>query len=267
MRGAGLRTLSCGLIIGISLGFVLANTFYRANGAEKGSLSLLTQVQTGTSAPLINSSQQTIEPAKSANQTNRNENILSADELHHAIVKADADKGNLPLQRNLGIALFRYAALEQKTDLLPHAVRLLKRADQESFLKDKELHEVLGDALFVLAQQGEPQKMSLAREAYRKALRIDPKNPDLIVNIGLTYFLEQPSNPSAAILLYNQALSLHPTLEGNEKALENLTIALLSLGQTVKAAQTLKELQLVNPQNKAISDLQTQITQRQLTKQ
>jgi tetratricopeptide (TPR) repeat protein len=263
MGVAGLRTLTLGLIFGLIIGFILANIIYRTNGAEQPRLSLQTQNQSKPTGAVSNSQEGSGGAADaSENQLDDSENTLTVDELHQAVIKADGDKDNLQLQRDLGIALFRYAVLEQKTDLLPDAVRLLERAATKTFVKDKELHETLGDALFVLAQLEESSKMPLARAAYQKALEIEPKNEDLLVNIGLTYFFEQPPNPPAAIKQYKQALEFQPF---NEKALESLTIALLALRQTAKAAESLKKLQQVNPQNNHINDLQTQVNQLELT--
>lgn len=260
MRRISLRTLVLGLFLGSVSGFILANTIHRNDvGAERQG----PRVQTKAQAPPFN---QTANPEQSNNsraaiENSENDNSLSPVELRQAIVKADENKDNHELQRNLGIALFKYAVLEQKTDLLPDAVRLLERADQKYLSKDRELFETLGNALFVLARQQEPEKMILARAAYQKAFQIEPKDAGLLVNIGLTYFYEEPSNPSAAIIQYKRALILQPL---DEKALENLTRACLSLGQIAKARENLKRLQEINPQNKALDDLQTELSQQQI---
>ncbi len=248
------------LILGLSLGFILANISFRFDEGRQPPLNSRTNTQT-VSPPFANkpqnSSQTTAAPADPEGSSS-----LSVSELRQAVDKADQDEKNLRLQRNLGIALFKYSALEHRVDFLPDAIRLMERAVRTPFSRDRELDETLGNALFVQAQQVEPDKMPLARQAYQRALQAEPGNADLIVNIGLTYFLEQPSDPAAAITQYNQALKIQPR---SEKALENSVIALLALKQKVNAGETLQKLRQINPQNESLNDLQSQVNQGLVT--
>ena len=248
------------LILGLSLGFILANISFRfAEGRQNFNLNLQTQAQINSAdSPHKANKSDNLDKPSAPSAVDSESGSLSINEVQQAIKKADQDVDNLQLQRDLGTALFRYSALEHRADFLPDAIRLMERADQKTFSEDKELHETLGNALFVEAQQVDSNKMSLARQSYQKALQIEPNNADLIVNIGLTYFFEHPSNPAAALTQYNQALKIQPR---NEKALENLIVVLLALKQSLKANERFQELRQLNPDNQSLTDLQSQVNQ------
>ncbi|MEP6925219.1 MAG: hypothetical protein ABI954_12195 [Pyrinomonadaceae bacterium] len=248
MRTVARGVTILGLTLGLGTGFILANVFYRSESERVG-----LQSQTPVSASLVNT-----QPSV---QKNTVEESLTEGELQQAIESAERDQNNLQLQRKLGLALFHYALLEQRSDLLPDVIRLLERAEQKASSKDKELYQTLGDAMFVWASQKELGKMPLARAAYQKALEVEPKDADLLVSIGLTFFNEVPPKPAAAIEKYIQALRFNPN---HEKGLESLTIALIKIHKTAEAALALEKLHQVNPQNEFLDDLQTSLNQQQL---
>src|SRR4029079_7426476 len=53
---------------------------------------------------------------------------LSNDEIRAKIAEADRNPSNLAFQKNLGLALYRYATLKKDADLLAESARLLERA-------------------------------------------------------------------------------------------------------------------------------------------
>lgn len=259
MKQAGLKNLLIGLTFGLSSGFVLANVIDRTDERVTPKINLPAEQRLESSQSQVNSSENS--GPKLVNSNAGDANKLSDEELHEVIARADKNKDDLKLQRNLGIALFKYASLEQNGELMLDVIRFLERADKKAFSKDKELYETLGDALFINGKQDNAQ-IHLAREAYLKGLKVDPQNADLKVNIGVTYFSQNPPNPSAALSQYNQALILDLS---NERALENKIIALIALKKNSEARKNIKRLAQVNPRNSALNDLQTQINQTDLT--
>lgn len=66
----------------------------------------------------------------SSNESTENQTglALSDEEIREKIAEADRNPNNYPFQKNLGLALYRYAAMKQDADLLAEAGRFLSRA-------------------------------------------------------------------------------------------------------------------------------------------
>lgn len=237
-----------GIIVGLTLGFVIANGFSRAE-LENRRLS----AQAGQAPP--------VSPQAQASPEQNGSERLSVEELRQAVSRADANPNDVKLQRDLGIALYRYAGLEQNASLLVDSIRLLERAEAKAKADDTELLATLGNAQFILARQSEPARIIKARTAYQKALKANPKNADLIVDLGLTYFFAEPSEPQQALKAYLQALEANPS---HERALESVVNAYLKVGNSREAAVYLDKLKAVNPNNFALSDLQVQLAQSEI---
>lgn len=254
MRTGNAAYIFLGLILGLITGFFLSNGVYRSE-IEKRKMNAWLPFPATAASSLSNEVQVNSQTSEAS---------LSPDELRNAIASADSDSQNLQKQRSLGLALYQYAVLEQNVELLVDVVRLLERAEKAASPQDKELLVTLGDAFFVLGQETDSQKIKQARAVYQKALKGGSKDADLHTKIGLTYFYAQPSEPLQAIKAYTQAL------EGNanhEKALENLILAQLELQKAEEAAANLKKLRQLNPQNTALSDLETQLAQQKIAAQ
>ena len=260
-----MRLLLLFLLVGLGLGFILANAAFRLDqnrpdeSVPAPSLNSPASADS-SSAPADDSNplRQTTTDAKTTE-----EGRLSVDELRQAIAKAEQDKDNAPLQRNLGIAVFKYSALEQRVDFLPDAVRLMERALPKTSAKDRELNETLGNALFVLARQGQPGRMPSARQAYQRALQAEPDNAELLVNLGLTYFFDRPTDPAAALSQYTKALKIDPR---SEIAIESSIVAWLALKQNAKAVEGVHKLRQLNPHNDRLNDLESEVNQALLNK-
>lgn len=251
MKSGSIGYLLVGVISGLILGFILANGFSRAESENRRLANTAVKSAPATSPQI-----------QTSDNTDRRE-TLSPDELRQAIAKADAEPQNLELQRNLGLALYRYAGMEQNSALLVDAVRLLERAAPKVSAADNEFFGTLGNAQFIMARRGEPQRMVQARAAYQQMLKSDPKNVDVLVDIGLTYFFDTPAQPQQALQFYSQALAVNSTHEG---ALENSIIAFIKLDKGSEAAAALEKLKAANPNNAALSDLQIQVAQLEIAK-
>jgi tetratricopeptide (TPR) repeat protein len=251
MRSGNFGYWLAGILLGLVAGFTLANSFYRAQ---------LQAVNLNVEQAVPN----LVQPKGEVGTANSNPDQLnlSDEELHQAIARADNNPEDLQLQRKLGLSLYRYAVLEQQSGILPDVIRILKRAEQDSLQKDSELFVTLGDALLVLGREGESQKIIEARSFYQKALQVEPKNADFFVGLGLTYLLAEPSNPSQALIQFQQALQLNSR---HERALGNVVAAYLALKKDKEAADNLERLRQLNPQSTVLKDLQIQISQRQIS--
>lgn len=243
-------TTVLGLGLGLAIGFGFANLSHRF---ESQTQSQIIQLQPAS-------------PSKSPDppttvQDDRSDSILSREELEQSIANADNHRSDKKLQRDLGLALFRYAQLEGDTDLLSDVVRLLDRASQEKSLQNKDLYQTLGDSLFILAKKNDLKKILATRDAYKKALQLDSADADLLINIGLTFESQDPADYRMAIKQYNQALQLK---QNYQKGLEFLARVLVKNREIAQAEIVAQKIKLLYPSSNALAELQASINQEKL---
>lgn len=236
-----------GLLLGFIIGFIFANQVNR--GPSDGVRQTAAGRQpSGPAQPGAAPTQQTAGEARSG---------PTEEEIRDAIAKADARAEDLALQRNFGMVLYRYANQTRNAGLLPDVARMLKRAYQAD-PKDRDLAVSLGNVLFDMGQATDPSYFKEAREYYLKALEMKADDPNVRTDLGLTYYFGQPSDPQRAIAEYRKSLAIDPR---HEPTLQNLSAALISVGQTQEAQKMIDQLGALNPQNPALSDLRAQMAQ------
>lgn len=250
MRLANLTYTASGVLLGLTLGFVLANNAFRASRGQIPSAGS----ETGAAV-----ASQTALNAAPAPQTN-NSSELSDQELGGAIARADSRPTDVKLQEEIGLAVSRYALLENRFEILPDAVRVLKRAaDSEANRNNFALFAALGGAALVLFEQnGEQNLLNEARAAFQKAAQANSRDANSQIGLGLTYQLAQPADYQTAIEHYRRVLIVD---QRNEAALEKLTAALAANKQKAEAEKSLALLKRINAKNRAIQDLEIRIAQ------
>lgn len=195
--------------------------------------------------------------AQSASPQNDSESSLSGEEIRQKIAQADQNPANISYQKNLGIALYRYAAMKQDSDLLNEVARLLNRV-YEKDSKDFEVLVTLGNVYFDIGYlKKENENFLKARELYQKALEQKATDDGLRTDYGLTFFLEKPPQTDKAIAEFQKALQTNPE---NERALESLTQAFLSQNKIEEAEKTLAKLKEINPDNQSLPDLSNKVS-------
>ena len=85
-----------------------------------------------------------------------------------------------------------------------------------------------------------------AAKYFMKALEIDPKNTDVRSDLGLTFYLREPSDNERAIREYRKSLDIDPN---HEPSLQNLSIVLKRMNAKKELNKTLSRLKKVNPKN------------------
>ncbi len=183
---------------------------------------------------------------------------LSEEDLRRAIARGDASPNDVNMQRNLGRGLYLYAVQTGNNALLTDAVRFLKRA-HEAEPTDYVTLVLVANALLDVGQSGNTASFAEARTYYQKALRMRPNDTDVRADLGLTYFLDRPSDARSAIREYRRALAADPR---HEKSLQYLTAALISAGELAEAERRVGELERLNAANAALPDLRAQLAQR-----
>jgi len=116
--------------------------------------------------------------------------------------------------------------------------------------KDFKLLVTLGDTNFDMKRYEEAERW------YQLALKQNPNDATVRMDLGLSFYLRSPRDLDSAIAAYGDALKVDPR---HEKALQNLTQALIDKGERAAAADSLKRLEQVNPNNQAIVQLRAQL--------
>ena len=196
----------------------------------------------------------------SKNESNQNqpEAALSDPEIREKIAEADRNPNNYAFQKNLGLALYRYAAMKQDTELLSEVRRLLNRA-LENDKQDYDVIVTLGNIHFDIGYfKKDNSQLEKAREFYLTALAQKPNDVDVRTDLGLTYFLVNPSENEKAINEFQKSLQSNPK---HEKTLQVMTQTFLKQ-ENVKEAETyLIKLREVNPGNQYLTELESGIAQ------
>jgi tetratricopeptide (TPR) repeat protein len=184
-------------------------------------------------------------------------NMPTDAEMRDLIAKADANQQDIEYQRKVGQGVYMYALSTGKPDLLPEAVRLLKRA-HEADPANYETTVLVGNSLFALGQAADVSKYNEARVYYNKALAAKPDDTNVHTLLGMTYYFGRPSDPERAIREYRKTLAAAPK---HEMALQSLASALIATGAIDEAQKRIEELQTVNSANAALSNLRAQLAQ------
>ncbi len=222
------------IAVGLSFlgGFLLANAFNRSE---------LEKLRTDN------------EQLRSDKEKSSTENLtLSDEEIKARIAEANQNPDDLKFQRNLGLALYRYASLKQDTHLLGEALPLLERV-----LKlqpgNQEMLIALGNTHFDSGYFGDdPARFPRAREYYLEALELSPENVELLADIGLTYFLQSPADDTKAIEYFDRTLSLDAD---HEKALQFMIQAQWRSNRVEIASQYLDRLRASAPKSPSVREL------------
>jgi len=183
---------------------------------------------------------------------------LSDDEIAAKIAEADQQPQNFDFQKRLGLALYKYGAMKQDSDVIGDSIKLLQRADG----LNNDDHEVivgLGNAHFDIGyfkkQNGELQK---ARSFYERALKQTPTDAEIKTDLALTYFLTDPPDDEQAVAGFKDALKTDPK---QAKALEFIIQSLIRTNKRDEAAGYLDQLKKADPNNDAIAGLTAKLNE------
>lgn len=193
-------------------------------------------------------------------QTKQNETELnlSDEEIQTKIAEADRNPNNFAYQKNLGLALSRYAAMKQDPKLLNEVGRLLNRAFENN-RQDYDVIVALGNIYFDIGFfQKDNAQFQKAREFYQKALEQKSNDADVKTDLGLTYFLTDPPENDKAFVELQKALQINPK---QEKALQVIAQILISQNKPEEAEKFVKRLKEVNSANQTIPELETKLSE------
>jgi tetratricopeptide (TPR) repeat protein len=229
-------------LVGVFAAF--AGGFLLANALNKSEIETLREQLAQTKSSADN------------NESGQSDSELSNEEIQAKLRQADGDPGNFQFQKNLGMALARYASMKQDEKLLVEATRIIDRA---SSLKadDRDVLIAKGNAHFDISLiKKDNAELETARKAFQDALVIKPDDADVRTDLGLTYFLFDPPEMAKAESDLKKSLSIDP---GHEKSLVFLIQALAKQHKQGEARQYLSKLKSAHPENEAISGLSAMI--------
>lgn len=200
---------------------------------------------------------QAVAPAGDSSQPGSpNDDTLSPAEIKAKIDEADQNADNFAFQKNLGIGLYRYAAMKQDATIMVDAERILARANKLD-AKDFDVLVALGNAEFDLGFFNKDNAgFEKARATYAKALEIKPKDLDVQTDLGLTYFLTEPADNAKAASTLEKVIAADPK---HSRSMQFLVQSYVKLGRIADAEKTLAKLKEIEPANAQIRDLSSQI--------
>jgi Flp pilus assembly protein TadD len=115
---------------------------------------------------------------------------------------------------------------------------------------DRKLLVALGDTNFDLSRYEEAERW------YQLALKQNPKDATVQLDLGSSYYLRSPKDLDRAIAAYREALKVDPR---HEKALQNLTQALIDKGDKSAAAESLKRFEQISSDPKIVEQFRSQL--------
>jgi predicted Zn-dependent protease len=186
----------------------------------------------------------------------KGETSISDNEIKDKIAEADQNPANFDFQKNLGLALYKYASMKQDTELLKESVRILTRADGLG-KDDSEVAIGLGNACFDLGYFGKNnEELIKSREYYNRVLAEQPNDAEVRTDLGLTYFLIDPPDDEKAVAEFQRSLKSDPK---HEKTLDFIIQALIRLNRVRDAENYLSQLRAVDPSSESITGLTAKI--------
>ena len=224
-----------GLIAGLIVGFYFANSINQQTVAPGAQMS-------ATQLPSGNSNIPPGHPDISGTNGDMTGQGASQTEVLAAVEKAKQEPNDADAQ-------LKAAELYYQINRFDDAITYLKKANE---LKPDD-HEVLvhlGNANFDGEHYEEAEKW------YTAALAKKADDVNVRTDLGLTFVFRSPPNYDRAIQEFNRSLEKDPN---HIQTLQNLTVAYNKKGDTAKAKATLARLESVDPGNKAIKQLRSEI--------
>ena len=229
-------------ILGIILSFV--GGFLLANALNKNELGKL------------RSEMAKDETDMAATEAAGDETTLSAEEIKQRIAEADQNPTNYQFQKELGLALYKYGAMKRDTALLVEVARLLARVNQND-PDDYDILVNLGNVHFDIAYiDKKNEEFAKAREFYEAALTKKPEDVEVRTDLGLTYFLANPSETEKAIGEFEKSLKLDPN---HQKTLQVIAQAFITEKRKTEAREYIDRLEAVNPKNPFVKEMKNNL--------
>lgn len=102
----------------------------------------------------------------------------------------------------------------------------------------------------------DPNRIQNARDLYIKALDKNPKDSNVMADLGYSYLESEVPDPQKAIEHLEAANEIDPR---NERILTSLSFAYLKLKNPAKSSEYLAKLKNINPENGDIAKIEQEM--------
>jgi len=185
-------------------------------------------------------------------------NDLSPAEIREKIAEADARPDQINFQRNLGTALYTWAAQKQDAETIAESIRLLERAHKAEPDNDSTTI-TLGHAYFDVGYyKKDMASFEKARVLYNAHLQKNPNDASILTDLGLTYFLYEPPDNDTALAKFEAAVKADPK---NQRSLEYLIQTLVEKNDLSGAEERLGQLTKLDPTNANLPGLTAKVNE------
>jgi len=222
-----------GLVLGLVLGFVGANSMNRTAGGVTPNSTAGPASPSGAN-PALPSGHPPLGNSAGDSQVKGS----AVPQVTEAIEKAKQQPQDYEAQMTAADLYYQIQRFEEAAKFYEAAAKLNPN-EAEPLIK-------AGNAHFDYENYLEAEKW------YIRALAKDPKNLNVRNDLGLTFFLREPRDIDRAVKEYKQALVIDPELE---ITLQNLALAYEPAGDLTALASTVEKLKQVNPKNPALEKL------------
>lgn len=246
-----------GLVLGFSVGFLLANRIVPAGRTVAAEVSPAPGAQgaqqssPGTAGP--------IDPSQTGGQLppgHPDINQLASDgspadpngvaardaDAQKAMEQADAKPGDFKLQMSAAETFYRLQAYDKAALYLDRAIKLRPR--------DAAALALAGHAKY------DAGDFAAAGSFYERALAVEPNNADLRADLGNTFSQRQPADLRRAVEEYRKAVKANPR---HEIAWQNMASVAAQLGDKPAAREAVEGLAAANPNNPTLPALRSAV--------
>lgn len=258
MSSRNLLFCLAGLVLGFSVGFVLANQIVPAGGRAPAEAAAPTESQAPSAASAPGSAGP-IDPTQAGGPLPAGHpdiNSLASDgspadpngvaatnvDAQKAMEAADAKAGDFKLQLAAAETFYRLKAYDKATLYLDRAVKLRPR--------DAAALALAGHARY------DAGDFPAAAAFYERALSVEPNNADVRADLGNTYTKRQPPDLRRAVEEYRKAIKANPR---HEIALQNMASVAAQLGDKAAAREAVEQLSAANPANPTLPALRSAV--------
>ncbi len=199
---------------------------------------------------------QALQQASQTNSNTQRNNTLSDNELKAKIAEADQNPTNFAFQKDLGIALYRYAAMQQDVGILVESQRILERANALNN-RDFDVLVALGNSYFDIAfDKKDGAGFQKAREIYADALRVNSDDADIQTDIGISYYWQPSPDYNKAVAALEKVSVANPT---HTRSMQYLARSYIKLGKFSDAEKVAAKIKSVNPNQEGLAELNSEL--------
>lgn len=181
---------------------------------------------------------------------------LTDDEIQARLAEADRNPSDISFQKNLGMALFKYAGMRQDGKLLLEVSRLLERV-YKSDPKDYESIVALGHSYFDAGLLTENNEVFLrSRPIYTEALKLKPDDTEIRTDLGLTFVLSEPPDYDSALIELEKSIKQDPK---HEKTLSALAQVYTGKQEFDKAESAIAKIESLDPNYAQLPELKRRL--------